>query len=579
MWLQRHAASAPRPPKEPDSTNRKVITMPSSPPTVGALPLHRLASRATRWRRFCAITMRRDSRAEAVRVWLPSAALTGLLCWYRIASPVVWRDELATWEAASRSLPQLWRMVHNMDAVLGCYYLLMHAWMTIFGDSPAALRTPSAIAMSGAAAVVALTGRRLAGRAAGLTSGLVFAVIPSISRYGQEARPYAFAVLFGALATLLLLRALERPSALRWGGYALALTATGAFQLIGLTVLAGHAICVLIHLQRPLPRTGEGADLADRQQRRYALWATGGFAGAAMVALALDFPLLYEGHKQQAEQIGGLSKPPLSQLTGLGGSLGLWGQLFASVGVAAVVLVLALLSFAGPMRRAAACCLATGLVPILLLWVVSQGGASYWYVRYLLFTVPAWALAAGLGITSLARARHGSGGRFAVISAAVGLTALIGVPNQVAIRQPEAHNWWTYPAPAGDVPLNYRGAALVIRQHERPGDAIVYKRNDFFMVDIGVEYYLRGEPKPADVLLVRTPAQDGTVYSAQECVDPASCLRRAGRRLWVVYPGTSRDPFTSIEPAKAAAIRAADYQVRQVYEEDGITVVLMTRPG
>jgi mannosyltransferase len=501
------------------------------------------------------------------------------LCWYRIANPVLWRDELSTWSAASRSLPQLWHMLHNVDAVLGCYYFLLHGWMIVFGDSPTAMRMPSAIAMSGAAAVVALTGRRLAGPAAGLTSGLVFAVIPSVSRYGQEARPYAFAVLFAALATLLLLRALERPGVLRWGGYALALAATGAFQLIALTILAGHAIWVLTNLRRPLPRAGQGADLADRQAGRYAAWATAGFAGAAVVGLALDFPVLCEGYKQRAAQIAGLTKPAVSQLTGFDGSLGLWGQLFAAVAVAAVVLVLALLSLAGPVRRAAACCLATGLVPILLLWVVSQGGTSYWFVRYLLFTVPAWALAAGLGITGLARARLGSGGRFAVISAAVGLTALVGLPNQGAIRQPEAHNWWTYPAPGGDIPANYLGAALVIRQHERPGDAIVYRRNAWSLqVDIGVEYYLRGERQPADVLVVRTPAQDGTVYSAQECADPTTCLRRAGHRLWVVYAGTSRDPFTSIEPAKAAAVQAAGYRIRQVYEEDGITVVLMTRP-
>jgi mannosyltransferase len=164
-----------------------------------------------------------------------------------------------------------------------------------------------------------------------------------------------------------------------------------------------------------------------------------------------------------------------------------------------------------------------------------------------------------------------------VISAGVALTALIGLPDQSAIRQPEAHNWWTYPSPAADDPANYLGAALVIRQHERPGDAIVYKRNDYWFLDTGIAYYLRGEPKPADVLLARTPVQDGTLH-ARECANSASCLRRAGRRLWVVYRGAKHDPFTSLKPAKASTIRAAGYKVSHVYEADGITVVLMTRP-
>ncbi len=134
-------------------------------------------------------------------------------------------------------------MVHNVDAVLGLYYLGLHLWMAVFGDSAAAMRLPSALAMTGAAGIVALTGKRLGGTRAGLISGLIFAVIPSVSRFAQEARPYAFATLFAALATLLLLRAMERPTWLRCC-YALALAAVGASNLIALCVLAVHAAIV-----------------------------------------------------------------------------------------------------------------------------------------------------------------------------------------------------------------------------------------------------------------------------------------------------------------------------------------------
>ena len=47
--------------------------------------------------------------------------------------PSLWYDEGATISAsASRSLPELWRLLGRIDAVHGFYYLLMHGWFAIF---------------------------------------------------------------------------------------------------------------------------------------------------------------------------------------------------------------------------------------------------------------------------------------------------------------------------------------------------------------------------------------------------------------------------------------------------------------
>jgi len=49
------------------------------------------------------------------------------------ARPSFWYDEAATISASySRSLGQLWRMLGNVDAVHGLYYVLMHGWFQIF---------------------------------------------------------------------------------------------------------------------------------------------------------------------------------------------------------------------------------------------------------------------------------------------------------------------------------------------------------------------------------------------------------------------------------------------------------------
>ena len=77
--------------------------------------------------------------------------------------------------------------------------LLLHVWMAAFGDSADAMRAPSVLAMAGAAACVALIGRRLAGNRAGLLAGLVFALVPSVTRFaaaclGAEPRIWVIGV-------------------------------------------------------------------------------------------------------------------------------------------------------------------------------------------------------------------------------------------------------------------------------------------------------------------------------------------------------------------------------------------------
>ena len=160
-----------------------------------------------------------DLADRAARLcWCWSALVALVLGFYQVGNPELWRDELASWSFASRSVPDLIAAARHTGATQLAYYLMLHVWISAFGDSVDAMRAPSVLAMAGAAACVALVGRRLAGNRAGLLAGLVFALVPSVSRFAQEARFYAFAVLATTLATLLLLRALDRPSASRWLG-------------------------------------------------------------------------------------------------------------------------------------------------------------------------------------------------------------------------------------------------------------------------------------------------------------------------------------------------------------------------
>src|SRR5262249_14722990 len=62
--------------------------------------------------------------------------------------PSLWFDEGATISAsASRTLPELWKLLGHIDAVHGLYYLLMHGWFAIFPPTEFWSRVPSAVAI------------------------------------------------------------------------------------------------------------------------------------------------------------------------------------------------------------------------------------------------------------------------------------------------------------------------------------------------------------------------------------------------------------------------------------------------
>jgi len=538
----------------------------------------------------------RRSVAASV-TWAVPATVTAALGLFEIGVPQLWRDELASWSAASRTLPQLWAMVHNIDAVLGVYYLGLHLWMAVFGQSATAMRLPSVIAMAAAAAMVALTGRRLGGRLAGLASGLVFAVIPSVSRFAQEARPYAFAMFFTALATLLFLRAMERPRWSRWALYAVALAAAGVANLIAVCVAAGPLLIVLWDFfQRTVRVGGDGTAESGKQLPGGRLDPEGTpgllvkrFCVSVVAGAVLISPLVIAGHSQQGWQIGQQAVPHVAQLIGISG--GLWIELFASIPVAVVVMLLAIVALVAasdPRRRViAGYALALALGPVIAVWLISRGPDSYWTYRYMLFSVAGWSVGAGLGIaylaarvrgTRLARLSGSLSPRFTLAAVLVAAVGLVGIHDQLAVRQNEAHNLWAYPEmPSNGQPVDYQAAAAVLEANQRPGDVIAYEVDDsnHYQVDTSIAYYLRGKTVPPTVFQTQTQVQANSLQPT-ECIDPSVCITGTPR-IWVVYvPHLDPDPFSALPGAEEGIVETLGYQIVTQYQLNGITVALLS---
>lgn len=179
----------------------------------------------------------------------------------RLHSPsVLWLDEALSLGIARRPVPELLDALRS-DGSPPAYYLLLHAWIGLFGTSPEAVRALSTVLSLAALPVAWLAGRRLGGQPVAWATLLLLAGSPFAVRYATEARMYALVQLLAALGVLAVLRALERPSPGRLLPVAvlaglLALTHYWALFLLATTagVLVGLARRAAGHLDRSAAR-------------------------------------------------------------------------------------------------------------------------------------------------------------------------------------------------------------------------------------------------------------------------------------------------------------------------------------
>lgn len=453
--------------------------------------------------------------------WLVPVLATAAACAWGLGARQLWRDEASTWWAAHLSSADFGRLLGHQDAVLAPYYVFMRAWIAVFGDGEVALRAPSAIAMALTAGVIARLGTRLHGPAVGLRAGLIFAVLPMVSHFGQEARPYAFATLFASGSTLLLLRLRDAPDARgRAVAYAASIALLGLTHVLALLILPAHAACFV-----RAPRV-----------RAFAIAAVAGAACAA--------PLLVLG-ATQAGQV------PTFDLAAMFRHLGP-----LAIGLLAILLAASrwLLSSRQPVVLRA-----WAIVPPLVL-LATHAVLGMFRRRYLAFTLPAWALLVAGAVEWLPwspRAR-----RVATAALVIALVA-IGARAQLHLRTSHAR-----------VDSDYRAAAAIVRAHALPGDAIAFGGDDGRLrhARLALAYELRREPALDDVFVARTMAAAGR-FAADEC---AACLPAEVERVWLVTSAAPDDLHAGLPRARARLLDDA-FDVAAIYPAWHVTVALLIR--
>ncbi|WP_119728652.1 glycosyltransferase family 39 protein [Thermomonospora amylolytica] len=432
--------------------------------------------------------MTRDPVRWAVPA-VPALAALAVGLW-RITVPPLWRDEAATLSAAAeRSLPDLLRLLGNIDAVHGLYYLFMHVWTAVFGTGHLAIRLPSALALAVAAAVVAALGRRLADARVGLVAGLLVAASPVLSRYAQEARQYTIATALAAVSTYLLVRALEARTRRWFAGYAVSVALVGWIQLFTLLILPAHLAALWT---------------VRRDRALLIRWAPAAAAGTAAFLPVLPLAL-----EQRTKQVNWITAPDAETVQRLLDAFAGDRILIAPVVVLAVVAWWRRPSPGAPvdLRILAT---AWAVLPPALLLAVSLVEPVYW-LRYVIFAVPGVALLTAMGLRAVPL-----WGAVPALAAMLALT----VPMHLEVRT------------AGSRPDDVERVARIIAEHRRPGDGLVFEEALYRRIVAADPAAYAGL---SDLTLDR-PADQVADLQGSEISDVATLRRRAAglRRVWYV---------------------------------------------
>lgn len=212
-------------------------------------------------------------------------------------------DEDFTAAAVARPLGDMLGVV-SRDSAPPLFYVLEWLVAQVAGG-PAGLRLVPAVAGIALVPLLAALARRVGGNAAGLWAAAFAAVLPATLVASENGRMYSLAGALVVASTLLVWRAIERPSLRAWVGYCLVAAAAVWTDYFAAVALAGVFVALLA--LRPGRRTTAAAGLA------------------TAIAFAAIGPWLVFARAQFDHAGGSFWIPPLSPES-IAGTL---GQLFA----------------------------------------------------------------------------------------------------------------------------------------------------------------------------------------------------------------------------------------------------------
>jgi uncharacterized membrane protein len=226
------------------------------------------------------------------RLALPAILALGLvLRFYQIGDDSLWFDEGWSVRVSHLGLVDIVRQSVTEDTHPPLYYLLLHGWVELFGDSEAAVRSLSALLGALLIPVVYRLGIRLVGTSVGLTAALFVAVSELHVRYSQEARMYTLLALLSGLSFLTFLAISEKPTRQSAALYVGATTLLLYSHVYGIFVLLAQMAVILARVLSQQP----GTRLAEARR----------WSALQGLALLLYAPWLVALARQTSEELRG----------------------------------------------------------------------------------------------------------------------------------------------------------------------------------------------------------------------------------------------------------------------------------
>ena len=463
---------------------------------------------------------------------LPILVLATAVRFYDLTAAAIWGDEGSSLLLSQYSLSGIWQhAAHDVHPPL--YFMLLHGWIELFGDSIFSIRCLSALPGIATVWLGVWLMDLIATRRAALLTGVLLALLPTAVRYSQEVRMYSLLGLWLIGATIALVYWIRYPRHTRYlVAYALLMTA--AFYTHYFT-----ALCVLCHwLYLGVIRIQPGYRL--RHIQRPGWW----LANVAIVLLYLPWvPSLIDliQHMDQLKANGdvGWEDPvTISSLPSMIWSFltqddgeSLPTPLFVAMPMALLALVWVALARDRSVFRGSALVAIYSVIPVLLVF-----GVSFFSPVFIERYVTAYALGLPM-IAALAIDRLYSGFRVIALMALmlfVGLE-LVGLKNNATVD------------------TNDQISAMVeyVNQHFVAGDRIVTSDMLWYLSYV---YYNRADTQP---LLYTPPLPNGTssrpnaygfgtLVTQDVYLDSLGSLPKGTGRVWLIGAAEGPDEFAPL---------------------------------
>ncbi len=158
-----------------------------------------------------------ENEFEETAPWLVIiiTLIGGFLRVYQLDIKGLWLDETFSIWMAQHSVVDLLQWTIKIDQHPPLYYLLLHYWIALNGDTPYDARLLSALFGAGTIPIIYLIGKRISGTVMGLAAAVILAFSLFNIYFAQEARMYTFLTFNAAVAMYALVRLLTDSCSVR----------------------------------------------------------------------------------------------------------------------------------------------------------------------------------------------------------------------------------------------------------------------------------------------------------------------------------------------------------------------------